>query len=105
MKIEPGSGVAQIVDADIVFNPEFVNDVDRNLGIAHGSPTDTGFFDIQSVTTHEIGHVLGLIHTGAPTSTMFFMMNTGTEYRTLETDDIAWASYRYPGPRGYKYLI
>ncbi len=97
LKIEPGSEMAQIVDADIVFNPFYVNDDEYNLGIADGGPTETGFFDIQSVTTHEIGHVLGLIHTGVPTATMFFMMNKGTEYRTLEEDDIAWASYRYKG--------
>ncbi|MBA7530121.1 hypothetical protein ES705_22324 [subsurface metagenome] len=88
------------MDADIVFNPYYVNHTEHNLGIADDPVTDTGFFDIQSVTTHEIGHVLGLIHTGVPTATMFFMMNTGTELRTLEKDDIAWASYRYQGP-GY----
>ena len=96
LKIDTLSMEAQILDADIVFNPAFLTSNQYSFDIAD-SPDDTMVFDIESVTAHEIGHVLGLIHSGAPLSTMFFMINTGTDSRSLEKDDIAWVNYRYPG--------
>ncbi|MGC1392600.1 MAG: Ig-like domain-containing protein, partial [Bacteroidales bacterium] len=95
LKIDPTTQVAQIIDADIVVNPEFVNDVKYNLGVGYNNK-DAGYFDIQSVLTHEIGHVLGLLHSGIVSSTMFFTMGSGITVRTLEQDDISWASYTYP---------
>ena len=95
LKMGPGDQVAQIMDADIVFNPDFVNHTEYNLGVGESGP-NAGFFDIQSVTTHEIGHVLGLLHTGVVSSTMFPIIFTGTEIRSLEKDDIAWVSHKYP---------
>lgn len=85
----------RIVDADIIFNPYWVNDLEYNFGVGNDGLYG-GYFDIQSVATHEIGHIIGLIHSGIPGSTMFFMLGTGTYVRTLANDDIAWASYRYP---------
>jgi len=100
LKIRPEGDVAEILDADIVFNPDYVNGQDWYFDIAE-SENDTNFFDVQSVATHEIGHLLGMIHTGAPLSTMFFMISPGTIIQTLEKDDIAWASYRYPDASYY----
>ena len=91
---------AQIVDADIVVNPDFVNDIKYNLGVGYNN-ANAGYFDIQSVITHEIGHILGLLHTGVVNSTMFFTLGSGTTVRTLEQDDKSWASYRYPNQSGY----
>ena len=59
---------------------------------------NTGFFDIQSVTTHEAGHILGLYHTGVHNATMWFEMGQGIEKRSLEQDDKSWAYYLYPEP-------
>jgi uncharacterized protein (TIGR02145 family) len=95
LKVDPTTQVAQIIDADIVVNPEFVNDIKYNLGILD-NPKHMGYFDIQSVLTHEIGHVLGLLHSPVVGATMFFTMGSGTKVRTLEQDDISWASYGYP---------
>jgi YVTN family beta-propeller protein len=92
LKMGPGDQVAEIMDADIIFNPEFVNHQTYNLGVGNA-----GYFDIQSVTTHEIGHVLGLFHSGIPISTMFPILDSGTVVRSLEKDDIAWVSHKYPG--------
>jgi YVTN family beta-propeller protein len=90
--LAPGSQEATIVDADVVFNPYWNNQPKYNFG------TDTypGLFDIQSIATHEIGHILGLLHSGVANATMFFVLQAGTATRTLEADDIAWASSNYP---------
>jgi uncharacterized protein (TIGR02145 family) len=95
LQVDPVTNVAQIIDADIVVNPDFVNDIKYNLGILDNAK-NKGYFDIQSVITHEIGHVLGLLHSPVVGATMFFTMGSGTNVRTLEQDDISWASYGYP---------
>ena len=92
LKVEPGNNVAEIVDADIIFNPVYLNHPIYKIGVGED------VFDIQSIATHEIGHVLGLIHSGNPLATMFFMLDKGTEAQSLETDDKTWVSYRYPTP-------
>jgi len=96
LRVVPGEEVAEILDADIVFNPDFVDGAEYYFGISDGS-SDSKIFDIESITTHEIGHAMGLIHTGIPLSTMFYALGTDILNRTLEADDLAWASYRYPG--------
>ena len=95
LKIGANDNVAQIIDADIVFNPYFVNNSTYDFGIAD-NPSYHGFFDIQSVTTHEIGHILGLLHSGVYNATMWFEVGPGTTDRSLEQDDKSWLSYRYP---------
>jgi YVTN family beta-propeller protein len=88
---DPNEQTAYIVDADIVFNPSWIHHPDYNFG----TDTKEGAWDIESIATHEIGHVLGLLHTGVETATMFFILQPEQEARTLETDDIAWASFLY----------
>ncbi len=77
----------QIVDADILVNP--------NAKI--GTPTTPSDFDLQSVLTHEAGHVLGLTHSGVSTATMFFVLPKGTPASSLEDDDRAAIAAAYPG--------
>jgi len=98
LKIEPGDLEAQIIDADIVFNPYYVTHPTYDFGIEETHP---GFFDIQSVATHEIGHALGLIHSGVYNSTMWFEIGQGIDSRSLEQDDISWLSHRYPDETNY----
>jgi MYXO-CTERM domain-containing protein len=77
-----------IVDADIIVNARdhsFSNDL---------SP---GTFDLQSVLTHEVGHFIGLDHTGVLGCTMVpFTSVEEDRQRTLELDDIAAAATLYP---------
>src|SRR3989338_10602932 len=87
-----------IVDADIVFNgKDFTFNVDGTN------------IDVESVATHEIGHVLGLDHATIGTDiaginvpedirpTMYpFAFSSGTEGRSLEKDDTVGASFIYP---------
>lgn len=58
LKLIPGSTDAEIIDADIVVNPLFAR---YDIGVGYNNPNE-GTYDIQSLITHEIGHVLGLLH-------------------------------------------
>jgi len=96
LRMKPNTAVAEILDADIVFNPKYENHQTTPFAILPEGDTISDDFDIQSVATHEIGHVLGMIHSGVYSAVMFFMLDYGTRGRTLEPDDIAWVSHRYP---------
>ncbi len=68
----------QIVDADMLFNP----------AKAFRTPTSGGTgSDIQSVATHEAGHMFGLSHSTIVTSTMFYALPPGTRAAVIEADD------------------
>jgi hypothetical protein len=75
----------QILDADILFNPNrpFFTD-------------GAGEFDLETVALHEIGHFLGLDHTGVVRAVMFPF--TPVSMRTLGYDDVAGISSLYPKP-------
>jgi hypothetical protein len=76
----------QLIDADILFNP--------NTKYATDS-TGTGQ-DLQTVATHEIGHFLGMDHSGVVKAIMFpFAPALET---TLSYDDVAGISQIYPKP-------
>ena len=56
-------------------------------------------FDIQSVVTHEIGHLLGLDHSGLVSSVMVpFGVPSQLDQRTLAYDDVAGVTEIYPNP-------
>ena len=87
----------EITEADIVFNGRDLNFATQQNNI---SPTS---LDLQDVLTHELGHLLGLDHTPLrgvptvrPTMTPFYMLQTPSERRTLESDDCAGLSALYP---------
>ncbi len=86
----PGEGT--IIDADVVVSPEFVNHTQFPIG----TETEPGAFDLQSIITHEVGHVIGLVHSGVDDATMYFVLQSGKEARSLTLDDQAWSSYQYP---------
>jgi hypothetical protein len=79
-----------IFDSDIQFNTSY-------SWSASGSP---GAYDVQSVSTHELGHSLCLSDLYGPSDTektMYGYSSAGdTRQRTLEGDDISGITYLYP---------
>jgi DNA-binding beta-propeller fold protein YncE len=87
---------AEILTADIIFNPTFdpANGNTPEVG-SFGTDTQPGKHHIKGVAMHELGHAgLGLVHSGRPDATMFFILPPDAQ--TLTVDDIAAVSRRYP---------
>ena len=77
-----------------------IYDADMELNSADNAITtsDTDVqFDLQSITTHEAGHFLGLAHSATLTATMFpDYKTTQTGLRTLDPDDVLGICAIYP---------
>ncbi len=79
----------QIVEADIIFNPAALFSLDEV------TPSDR--YDLQSVATHEIGHLLGLDHTALSSSVMFPTLARKVNYgKVLSAEDRIAVSKLYP---------
>jgi hypothetical protein len=73
-----------IVEAPILFNGvgfQFTDQCNANGCVNNGT-------DLQSVATHEIGHLLGLDHSNINGTTMYAYNLGGDQGRTLHQDDI-----------------
>jgi len=83
------------LDADMVANDRdfFWSTTTPNLTPA---PPGQISVDMQSVVTHEYGHVLGLDHTSVANCTMIPFIIGDTSQRSLELDDRAGESTIYP---------
>lgn len=80
----------EMYDADIAFNPNKTFSIDNT--------PDT--IDVESVMTHEVGHLLGLDHSATFDATMFFATGPNELYRrSLHDDDIQGACAIYPNGR------
>lgn len=80
-----------ILDADIEVNTAF-NEVTLDDGRV--------VYDLQSIMTHEIGHLMGIAHTPVLEATMFASYEPGqTSLRTLSQDDVDAACAIYPPSR------
>jgi hypothetical protein len=82
------AGDGRITDADVLFNGE---------GFAFTTSRAPGCFDVQDVATHELGHVLGLDHTGWAGASMYPYVDPSVILqRSLARDDVLGMRDAYP---------
>jgi uncharacterized protein (TIGR03437 family) len=76
-----------LTDTDILFNPA----LEFSTTLAQGT------FDIESTLAHELGHALGLDHSGIVGATMFPVVGRASDsLATLSADEVAFAKDVYP---------
>ena len=86
--VQFNSGSGQITDADVLYNGMSFNFT------TSGQP---GRFDVQDVGAHELGHLLGLDHTGWGGGTMFpYVSPAIIAHRSLSLDDENGLRDAYP---------
>ena len=82
-----GTGTTVIQEADIAVS----------TSVQFSTSGESGKYDLQSVLTHEVGHFLGLNHSGLISSVMEPYGQAGQlDERTLTYDDMAGAAELYP---------
>jgi hypothetical protein len=86
----------EIYDADIEVNAAYNE-------ITIGSAPQKVEYDLLSIMTHEIGHFVGIAHSGKPGSVMSKTYSPGTtEMRQLSADDVNAICAIYPPNSGVK---
>ncbi|HZR83295.1 MAG TPA: matrixin family metalloprotease [Candidatus Binatia bacterium] len=78
-----------LTDADIVFN--------TGVPFTTSAEPEIDRYDLQAIATHEIGHLIGLEHSGLVRATMVPYSERGESHgRTLSSDDAIAAALLYP---------
>src|SRR6185503_12484159 len=73
-------------------------------GFISYNPYATCYFgnhcNVQEITTHELGHALGLDHSTDPTATMYAYVHFDGRCASIKTDDANGIKFIYPGAGG-----
>ncbi len=81
------NGDGTLIDTDVVFSPT----------LPFSTNLTPGTFDIQATMTHELGHALGLDHSGIASATMFALAaRASNSLASLTADDRAFVASTYP---------
>lgn len=81
-------GNGTVSDADVLFNGK---------GFQFTTQGGPGGFDVQDVATHELGHLLGLDHSGVAGATMYPYVDPSVIlHRSLSRDDVRGLRDAYP---------
>ncbi|HSB10862.1 MAG TPA: putative Ig domain-containing protein [Blastocatellia bacterium] len=86
-KVINGTAFSRITQGFISFNPYAVCYFDDHC-------------DVQEITTHEMGHALGLSHSGDPDATMFAYAHFDGRCASIRQDDSNGITFIYPGSGG-----
>lgn len=89
-------------ETDILFNPDklFTTTAGSQKELdALKNPQKGSVFDVEAIATHELGHAVGLHHTGVEGATMWAIAAWGE--RILDPDDIAAVRTLYPVAGGF----
>lgn len=81
----------ELTESDVIFNPTVVFSTALNTD---AELLERGLQDVETVATHELGHVIGLHHTGVESATMWPLASLLG--RTLDADDRAGSRALYP---------
>ena len=81
-----------LIGAPIIFNGVAIRYTDQcGANFCQNQGTD-----LQSIATHEIGHMLGLDHSPQRAATMYYAYQPGNVARSLAGDDLGGVSALYP---------
>lgn len=88
-----GTAFYKFTDSDLVFN----NGIDfTSFGDADASGDNGNQYDMEAIAVHEMGHAIGLDHTGVEQATMFASIGSHDwRKRTLDDDDVNGGRHCY----------
>lgn len=91
-----GQNAGELIDTDIIFNPNNRDPLSGDF-VPYSTTLEPGTYDIQSIATHETGHLLGSDHTVVSGASMFPTIRIGENFASfISADDASFLTSVYP---------